>query len=403
LQIVRLFPAFESKKEIATPIMMDYALNLQERPALRSAALAFLGRIALRDRDRARLRNLLKDNEPEVRQQAAAILTGYGDLAAIDAAIKRIETESGWDRVFAIRNFAKFGLEAARHGPAIRRYLKDSDWDVRARTAQTLAAIGDRGAVPMLIAAIDDRDWLLTFRAVEALAVLGGSEAQTALRSKAARHWHPAVRLAAESLLAGKPALPALKHGAIDMQEPYTRYCEPITAKDRAPDSLRFGSTQNGMDELNAWNQKNLSRYAGDFGAHPRLKSAVKPQNTLRHGEWIFTGTDRGEWGGQLTVRKGAAGTEQILLTENVRGVFLVDNQIMAVTGLAHMMDWGGFLHVLVQDSNGRWHAERRLRLTGAPDIFVAPDGTIGVWSGGGSMLVHPDGRPEWLACAPPW
>jgi hypothetical protein len=56
----------------------------------------------------------------------------------------------------------------------------------------------------------------------------------------------------------------------------------------------------------------------------------------------------------------------------------------------------------LFQNAGQTWSAKPLFRLTGVPEVWLAPDQTIGILGGGGVMLIRRDGTPEWVGCPSP-
>jgi hypothetical protein len=78
--------------------------------------------------------------------------------------------------------------------PAIGAVLGDPREQVAQAAADALVAIGDRNAVPLLIAAIRRNDVRSEVRAIEAISKLGGNEARAYLEMTAIGHEIPEVR-----------------------------------------------------------------------------------------------------------------------------------------------------------------------------------------------------------------
>ena len=78
----------------------------------------------------------------------------------------------------------------------------------------------------------------------------------------------------------------------------------------------------------------------------------------------LLMGSNRGEWGGELVYRN-RQGKDEVLLTENVRGIFAAGSDALVFTGLAHMGINEGAVYRVVP---GRRPVARLLhRLIGEP------------------------------------
>jgi hypothetical protein len=84
---------------------------------------------------------------------------------------------------------------------AIGRLLGDPRFQVAETAAEALAEIGDERAVPLLIASIQHNDLRSEVRAIEAMGVIGGKEAEAYLEMTANGHEIPEVRSLSKSLL----------------------------------------------------------------------------------------------------------------------------------------------------------------------------------------------------------
>ncbi len=72
----------------------------------------------------------------------------------------------------------RFGTPAVQ--PVIER-MTDERWQVREQAADILGGIGDKAAVLVLVEALKDNVWQVRFAAVTALAHIGGVEAKAAI------------------------------------------------------------------------------------------------------------------------------------------------------------------------------------------------------------------------------
>jgi HEAT repeat protein len=126
---------------------------------VRQTLVKTLGRLG-DDRALAGLVNALKDRDLLVCQEAALALSRFKSPAAFEALLEALEHKGGRD-----------------------------SWQIRRFTAQALGKLGDRRAVPALIASLRDESDLVPPAAAEALGELGDRQAIPAL--KTARHTTP--------------------------------------------------------------------------------------------------------------------------------------------------------------------------------------------------------------------
>jgi HEAT repeat protein len=346
-----------------------------------------------------RLRVLKTDADPKVAEVAMNALIGFGDRDVAGDALQMVERAQGFDRRMAVIRLGKMGPIARSAGPKLREYLKDSNWDVRVETASALASIGDVDAINQLEASIDPRDWLLALRAVEALGVLDAKSSEAKLLEVSNTYWHPAVREAAKVAVAGAFKSPTNDSKAMKRYfEPVNSYCETQKFELGLPANYKSLSDVEWMSVLNSTNEKLWQQSQKLFLGHPALIGAVEIKQTIVHKGWTFAGTDNGEWGGDITATSGDKKIK--LINYNSVGLYIVDDQLFAVTGLNHMMVSEEFIWRVEFDENSTPAAELMMRTTGATYFgMVSPKGEFGLYGSWGSMLVHPNGRPEWLGC----
>ncbi len=346
-----------------------------------------------------RLRALKTDPDPKVSETALNALIGFGDRDVAVDALQLVERTQGFDRRMAVIRLGQMGPIARSAGPKLREYLNDSDWDVRVETASALAGIGDVGAVKQLEASIHPRDWLLSLRVVEALGVLDAKASEAKLLEVSETYWHPAVREAAKKVLSGTLKSPTEDDKATARYfDPVRSYCETLKSELGLPANYKSLSDEEWISVLNSTNEKLSTQSQKLFLDHPALVGAVEIKQTIVHKGWIFVGTDNGEWGGDITATSG--GEKLKLINDNSVGLYIVGDQLFAVTGLNHMMVSKEFIWRVDFDENTTPTAELMMRTTGATYFgMLSPKGVFGLYGSSGSMLVYPDGRPEWLGC----
>ena len=104
-------------------------------------------------------------------------------------------------------------------------------------------------------------------------------------------------------------------------------------------------------------------------------RPAVGPMELDAFGGRL-SGTDEGEWGGELLF-KSPAGVVR-LFRQNVRGIYRVPSGVVVFTGLAHLTENEGAIHEVKETPNGLM-TRRLFRLVGVPgDIVQRKDGSIG-------------------------
>jgi hypothetical protein len=100
-------------------------------------------------------------------------------------------------------------------------------------------------------------------------------------------------------------------------------------------------------------------------------------------------GTDRGEFGGELTWVP-AAGEPQVIWRGNINGLATGPSGVVAVSGLAHMGSNYGWVLRLTREQ-GAWRVRQAVELPGAPHglAVIAPD-LYATWNAGRALVFTP-------------
>lgn len=342
-------------------------------------------------------------------------------LGELDAAAAK--PESDFDASLALVSLGRFGPAARAAGPRVRPFLARTDWR-RARTEAALALgrIGDAEAVPALIALLDeaDRDWLLAYNAVEALALLRADGARPRIQALADGHWFKPVRNNARRALnllsGGEFALPELPRGA-DVEPEYLSLELRYAADQAAPErDCGFAAADATLD----YSQNGLQPLPRPPSGHARLNllapAATLParyQRSIRelafaHDVVAFLhpfpagrllGTNAGEFGGGVYLLD-PGGWPTLLVGDNAQAAFRLDGGTFVATGLAHGISDHGFLWRLEGEGPGGVHVSQAVRLPGKPREFaVSSDGSLLIRTEPGDVAIGPDGRPRAPTC----
>ncbi|GBD85730.1 putative lyase [bacterium BMS3Abin02] len=152
----------------------------RERRVVAASALAELGDPSTADA----LLAALGDRVPEVRVQAADALAGLKDPRAVPPLVKLLEEETDWNASRIADSLVKLGTVSV---PVLARYLILSDPAVDRPgrrlplVARVLGSIGDVGAEPALLSALDGDEVELRIRAAAALGTAGTPQCVPAL------------------------------------------------------------------------------------------------------------------------------------------------------------------------------------------------------------------------------
>jgi hypothetical protein len=88
---------------------------------------------------------------------------------------------------------------------------------------------------------------------------------------------------------------------------------------------------------------------------------------------WLV-GSDAGEWGGILTWYGDDASQKKELIKDNVRGIARIGNEVLVLSGLAHLSDDNGKIWKLGKDEKGEIKATLLKELGSQPQGFVVKD-----------------------------
>jgi HEAT repeat protein len=155
---------------IVDRFVLDLSSRRRERRVVAASALSELGDPYTADA----LLAALSDRVPEVRVQAADALAELGDARSVEPLLSLLEHESEWNANRIADSLIKLGRVSV---PVMARHLILSDVDAdTARAplvARALGAIGDVGAEPALLSALESGGEELRIRAASALGTAG--------------------------------------------------------------------------------------------------------------------------------------------------------------------------------------------------------------------------------------
>jgi HEAT repeat protein/tRNA A-37 threonylcarbamoyl transferase component Bud32 len=117
----------------------------------------------------------MKDESEYTRRSAVEVLNEICDPNAIKDLLAAIKDDDWWVRARAGDALAEIGGPKVVH--SVLELVKDKDEDIRRTAIEILNATKDDSAVDTLIKATDDDDWWVRERAVDALAHIGNKKA----------------------------------------------------------------------------------------------------------------------------------------------------------------------------------------------------------------------------------
>lgn len=338
-------------------------------------------------------------------------MSGYRICAAfllIVLAMPALAEQVDCDSVAACR-----ALAPSAAGPALLRLLRHENWDTRVEAAFALGSIEYKPAVPELIKALaDESDWQLVYASVVSLGRLQDPSALKPLQEAAASYWYPPVRTAAECAAqfvgSGKPCDGQDEILNIDLSGLEAIRVEAGNCSKR---SYRKLSETDDMKQYGNEEAMEQFRYTGaecDWfgdvdkatGSRPCLaRRNLYPQIAARAAGGWLTGRDHGEHGGELMFFPDA-GKNYEVLAANVEDIYVLEEGVLALTGLANASANRGMVYSLRKDGSGKWQAAPLLRLPGAPESSYKTNKREIVVNAHGRMIVIDDqGKPRMAVC----
>jgi HEAT repeat protein len=377
--------------EIYLDILRQPEQQSARRPFLMSAlnAARYLGEPSPALKDRVSV--YVDSADSEIRSTAISLLAFWEDKRSIPGLLDKIKSANGWEKNHQISLIGEMGRSAKEAIPEIAQLLND-DWDTRAEAARVLGLIGATDKVQTLSALITDEDWFLTYRIVESLAQLDPGDKTGKRKEIAKNYWHPVVRDIASRSIIGKLENDGSSRRNPFLSSPLFDYCQsliPILERydpqgDPEKESKKDGKAQQIF-------QRQINAVQGFDTAE-----LVTPQKTIE-GE-ILTGTDNGEFGGELTVTYD--GKKARIFDGNIQAVAQTSHRTFAVNSLGHMdTDYGYLLEL--KRTNDSWIVRKVFRLQGdIQQVFQAGDKLMFVGYGA-SIWLDENLKPHWIACAP--
>jgi hypothetical protein len=363
--VATIFGRFQGgAQRLAVQPLLEIARDPRIPIINRQYALVSLGRLgAAAERAVPAMQRLAREDPAAFQQTVDAALLSMNAREAVPGLLRDLQRKNV-NATLVFRDLAGLGENGKAAGPEVVRHFGDADWDFRLDAARAAGFIGYRGAIPGLIGFLySEEDWRLVWAAAQSLGRLRADVATAVLLRVSERHWYPPVREAARV---------ALTH--LRTRRPY-----PVPPP--------------GGDY----------RFASEFFAYEGIasRSVVPSPPADRAGAKLdvqggkLVASDNGEWGGELTF-VAADGMHRPLLRKNVMALAALGNDIVAVSGLAHLSFNRGDLYRVTQDQRGFWTAYRWRTLPGAPQWAAIRQAglepSLRVACLGGTVDVSPDG-----------
>lgn len=353
--------------------LLALAKNNAIHPDLRKLALGWVGYITAESAPvEAELIRMVKANL-ELSEHVLTSLKILKSPYAADLLVAKLAQGEGLYREWILRDIGHLGVIANHVGADVEYYLNAEDWNTRASAARTLGFIGYQKAAPRLQTMLrNSQDWLQVHAAIQALHWLQHKPALDDLNHVAASHWYPLVRkfaaISAKRLAADKPPLQK------EAEPYYTHRAKNCSADQFAivaePEQIKIYDREfKGLNQFSykhPWCADTSTSEAQDlaqFCASP--ESTIQPNVAAKVGDSWLTGTNRGEWVGEMMALYQDGSTE-LILNENIEDIYSYGSTAYATTGLAHLGLNNGVLYRTTEIAKG-FAIEPIYRLPGAP------------------------------------
>ena len=353
--------------------LMAAASNQGNAPAYRRQATGFLLDMGpLKSVDLSPLRRNLESPDRSLVQLTRILLSQQGDPAALPYIQEECRQASKAGdandstfvspRASCLNHLARAGAAAAGSVPLLEEWLEKATLDTSNQILATLGYLGDRSVVPLLESKLDSNDDREVTASLESLWRLRSKESLPRIHQVASEHWYSTVRTYASLVVT------ALETGDGTAVE---------AALDRAFRNDELASKHVwGLSMANEKRRKDCIAWQVDdnlieYEEYLRTDAALlrKYQHSVdglsqvaETSNGVFLGINKGEFGGGL-VYQDRIGKKSDLSPENVVALLpRSDGSVLALVGLAHLMDRGGsILEIATDQSVPRVVASRRL------------------------------------------
>lgn len=377
------FPADTASLDRMLHALVDASTNRSLPADEREQALLLVASFGMRARQHgAAIRALANDDDPRLRKAAHSALRSMLDPSVLEEIVASCPLpgteatfkpdsgvpppsadapgESGAAGCFDA--LAGMGRDARQVAPRLLPYLKSTSWQWRVQTAEALGLLGNRSVSSALLPLLEDRDWQVVAAAILAEVRLGDETAIPSLQQVAQTHWFADVRRAANEAVAA-------------MQAGNPKVLESLYRTDNRFANLLLNNP-----------------LARQVASCPLLSATRAPMRVHLHAGTL-SGSDRGEFGGNLVWMR-AGDPPKVLLERNVSGMLkLSDRTAWVITGLSHMgMEYAAVYRVQTTDEGKEVTISRLLNLPAASrDLSVDGDGLRSSSRVGSYLLVPAD------------
>jgi HEAT repeat protein len=319
-----------------------------------------------------------------------------------------------------LRDLAVLGRAGRSAGPKVVELLHAPNWELRIAAATALGEIGYEPAAEALVdVAQDPTDVRLQWVAVGALGRLRAEQARPALMLLARDHWYPPVREAAAVALKDlalpppPPDTDNAERRSIDRFWSWWNMgstapvCERAAVETREIPGTLDGSNDAELIQLESLAYAKPERIPApppelvspSERAKPAPPEMKVPSVALRLDDGWLVGSDDGEWGGEL-VFLDDANRAKVIANQNIQGIYQLGSRVVVLSGLAHMSNYGTAYELIRDGKDLQLRPWRGLPAAPARNSMTASGELLVQTSGGGTLVIAPDGTMRMAPCA---
>lgn len=103
--------------------------------------------------------------------------------------------------------------------------------------------------------------------------------------------------------------------------------------------------------------------------------------STLQVSDGYLIGTNRGEWGGELWWFDNSGERKRQLFDKNITGIHRIGEEVVALSGLAHLsVSFGSLLIIEKDHQSAQWEVSENLQLLAAPEASALDSQEKNLW-----------------------
>ena len=351
-------PAASVIREIGSPALRfasewtTLAADAKEPQKIRLAALRGIAAIGPQgEPSSVRIDSLLTDADPAIRAEAKTTFRAVRNPAVVTELARSCQpTASEFDPLafesyMCLREIGSFGEGAHDAAELLLPFLKSRNSAERAAAIRVFGIAGYRPATSQIEEELGAQDWRVVYASVQALGWLGDVSGMAKIQAATATFWLPEIR----SL--GVVTVAELRSNG---RSEHPKAASMVQAEDP------FELNQHTLDKVAACPGR---RWRWEGKTFNLAMTAESNSRSLSLWGGTLTGTDRGEFIGELSWTKQPDKPVSIV-KDNVRALSLAaDSQAVAMFGLAHMGFNYGYVLRVERTPDGKFSLSKAAQL----------------------------------------